>query len=88
MEDAGRPVRFVDVVLPMVDTDMTRGRGEGRTASPEDVARRIVRGISRDEDEIWVGQARAFRHVMRWAPPLGRRILRGTSEPVDMPAAG
>lgn len=77
MQDAGLPLQFVDVVLPMVDTDMTRGRG-ARKARPEDVADCIVRGLINGEEEIWVGQARLLKHLMRLAPPLGYRALRGS----------
>jgi uncharacterized oxidoreductase len=79
MEDTGSALRFVDVVLPLVDTDMTRGRGR-RKASSESVADQIVAGLLRGEDEIWVGQAGMLRRIVRLSPRAAHRILRGTTD--------
>ncbi len=78
MQDSGACVRFVDVVLPRVDTDMTRGRGT-RKASPPAVADEVVRALRRGRDEVWVGRARVLRRLMRVSPGLGHRVLRGTA---------
>lgn len=75
MAPAGRSLLIMDVVLPLVDTPMTRGRGGGKIR-PEAVARRIVRAILREEDEVYVGRAGLLRVVNRLAPGLARRIMR------------
>lgn len=72
---SGRSVQMLDVVLPLVDTPMTRGRGAGKI-SPERVARRIVRAILRREDEVYVGRAALLHAIERLAPGLARRIMR------------
>jgi uncharacterized oxidoreductase len=68
-------VRIVEVLPPVVDTAMTAGRGSGKM-DPADVAERIVEGLERDEEEIWVGKARVVRLLARFAPNLVTRILR------------
>lgn len=69
-----------EAILPLVDTDMTRGRGGigGRGGmAPVDVARAIVRGLEKDRVEVWVGQAKLLRVLRRIAPGVPARILRG-----------
>ncbi|MCF8504983.1 MAG: SDR family NAD(P)-dependent oxidoreductase [Caulobacter sp.] len=72
---ADRSVRIVDVVLPLVDTPMTSGRGSGKI-SPERVARQIVRAIRGSSDEVYIGQAALLHGIDRIAPGLARRIMR------------
>ena len=73
-------VRVVDVILPMVDTDMTRGRGRGKMAAA-DAARAIVAGIERERSTVWIGKARLLPMLMRVAPGLVARLLRGSGHP-------
>ena len=75
MTRTDRSVRIIDVVLPLVDTPMTSGRGTGKI-SPEKVARQIVRAIGRDRDEVYVGRAALLHRIDRLAPGLARRIMR------------
>ncbi|MEU9609250.1 SDR family NAD(P)-dependent oxidoreductase [Streptomyces sp. NPDC048057] len=74
-EDAAPHVRVVDAVLPLVDTDMTAGRGRSKI-SPAEAARSVVEGVARDRTEIYVGRARLLPGLMRIAPSLAHRALR------------
>ena len=74
-EDQASHVRVVDAVLPLVDTDMTRGRGRGKIA-PEAAAAAIIEGLRRDRVEIHVGKSALLRRLMRLAPSLAYRRLR------------
>ncbi|MGV9316889.1 SDR family oxidoreductase [Streptomyces sp. NPDC003691] len=74
-EDTAPQVRVVDAVLPMVDTDMTAGRGRGKI-SPDETARAVLDGLRRGRDEIYVGKARLLPVLMRVAPSAGYRALR------------
>ena len=71
----GSTVRVVEVVPPVVETEMTRGRG-GHKMKPEKVARKIVRGLERDREEIWIGAARLLRILHRLSPALAARLVR------------
>ncbi|GAA3114298.1 SDR family oxidoreductase [Streptosporangium carneum] len=75
LQDAGSRVRAVEVVLPLIDTDMTRGRGS-RKISPESAARTIADGLAGGRSEIYVGRARLLPFLMRIAPSVPRRMLR------------
>jgi uncharacterized oxidoreductase len=74
--EAGAPhVRIVEALPPVVDTDMTRGRGRGKI-SAEARAKAIVDGLVRGKDTIDVGKTRLLRLVMRISPAVGYRIMR------------
>jgi uncharacterized oxidoreductase len=74
-EDAGGHVKVFEVLPPLVDTDMTRGRGSGKI-SPEEVARATIENIRRDRYEIRVGKAALLWWINRLAPGLAESILR------------
>jgi uncharacterized oxidoreductase len=73
--EAHPTVRVVEAVPPLVDTEMTEGRGKGKV-SPAEVAEAIVAGLERDVDEIYVGKARVVRAIHRLAPGLAARLMR------------
>ena len=61
--------------MPLVDTPMTRGRGNGKI-SPAAAANAIVKGIERDRHEIYIGKARLLPLISRVAPGFARKILK------------
>ncbi|TAG12545.1 MAG: SDR family NAD(P)-dependent oxidoreductase [Rhodobacterales bacterium] len=71
------PLLVAEVILPLVDTPMTAGRGRGKI-SAEAAAVAILSGIDARRTMIRVGAARALPLISAFAPWLGRRILRGT----------
>lgn len=74
-EDALPHIRIVEALPPLVDTDMTRGRGSGKV-SAEACAAEILAGLAAGRKEIYVGRSRLLRAVMRTSPALGHRIMR------------
>ncbi|MGX2993572.1 SDR family oxidoreductase [Streptomyces sp. JNUCC 64] len=74
-EDGAPHVRVVDAVLPLVDTDMTAGRGRGKIG-PAEAARAVIAGALRGRPEVLVGKTRMLPTLMRVAPSLGYRALR------------
>jgi uncharacterized oxidoreductase len=68
-------LKIFEALPPLVDTDMTRGRGRGKI-TPEDCARQIVQGMQRDRPIIDVGKTRLLRAIMRVSPTLGYGIMR------------
>jgi uncharacterized oxidoreductase len=71
---AASGVRVTEALPPMVDTDMTRGRGR-RKMAPEAVAKAIMAGIESGRDEIYIGAARVLRWVMRLSPRAGEALM-------------
>ncbi len=76
-EVAAPNLQFMDVMLPMVETDMTSGRGSGKI-SAQRAATEIIGGMRHDKQEILVGRARILTLIMRFFPSLGYRMLRGS----------
>ena len=74
MRTQGWPVRIIEALPPIVDTDMTRGRGS-RKMMPEAVARQILDGMANGRDEIYVGASRLLKVLLRLSPALGERIM-------------
>ncbi len=75
-QTAGSNVRVMEVVLPLVDTPMTAGRG-GHKLSADQAARQIVKGVGHRLPDIWVGKTRWLPGLMRLSPSLVRRMMRG-----------
>lgn len=72
----GSCVRLLEVFLPLVDTEMTRGRGKGKLR-PEDVAAQIVTSMARDaQDELYIGKVQLLRLLLRLSPSLTARLTR------------
>lgn len=73
---AGSCIQVIEALPPLVDTDMTRGRGKGKI-SAEAAAREILAGVAAGKQEIDVGMTRLLRAIMRLSPALGEAIMIG-----------
>ncbi len=73
----GQGVAVVEVILPLVDTPMTAGRGRGKITA-EVAADAGLRGLERGDTVIRVGAAKALPLIRGLTPWLGRRMLRGS----------
>ena len=71
----GSSVRVFEVVPPVVDTDMTAGRGSGKMR-PEAVADEVWRSYLANKPEILIGKARPAASIARLLPSLAERIIR------------
>jgi uncharacterized oxidoreductase len=74
-EDGAPHVQVTEIVLPLVDTDMTRGRGTGKISASA-AATAAIDGIRRGSAEVYVGKARLLPALMRLSPSLAFRTLR------------
>lgn len=68
-------VHVVEVLPPLVDTEMTEGRGRGKI-TPEQVAAETLRGLARGRDEVYVGKTKLLRFVRMLSEWLAGRITR------------
>lgn len=68
-------IRVIDVVPPLVDTDMTRGRGSGKI-SAETLAALFWRAWCRDKTDIYIAKAGILNMINRLSPRLAARIVR------------
>lgn len=68
-------LRIAEALPPMVDTNMTKGRGRGKI-SPEDCAAEIIAGIEAGREEIYVGKSKLLRVIHGLSPSLADRLMR------------
>lgn len=67
-------VRWIEVLLPLVDTRMTAGRGRSKL-SAADAARQIAAGIAHGRHTIRVGKAKLLPWLLWVAPALLARLM-------------
>jgi uncharacterized oxidoreductase len=70
----GATIRVVEVVLPLVDTPMTAGRGSGKLSAAH-VAHQLIEGLLAGKPDIRIGKARWLPWLQRWAPSVLASIL-------------
>ncbi|MCZ8323366.1 MAG: SDR family oxidoreductase [Novosphingobium sp.] len=68
-------LRVIEALPPMVDTDMTKGRGKAKM-SPEDCAAAILSAMLADRDTAYIGLSRVLRIVQGLSPSLADRLMR------------
>lgn len=71
-------IKVIDVILPMVDTPMTHGRGSKKLSAVE-AATQIIRGIEREITPLYVGKSRWIPLLARLSPQLMARIMKTNS---------
>ncbi len=67
-------VKVFELFPPVVDTEMTKGRG-GDKVSPESVASQLIRSMKDDQYEIPVGRVRWLFLIHRISPALAAKII-------------
>lgn len=67
-------VHVLEVILPLVDTPMTAGRGTGKISADE-AAAAIADAIHGNQPQLYIGKARALASLMRIAPSFAARII-------------
>ncbi len=74
LESSG--VRVFETLPPLVDTEMTRGRGKGKISADE-LAREFWTDWLNNKFEMRIGKTKLLALVQRLAPALADRIMRG-----------
>jgi len=68
-------IKVFELLPPLVDTEMTKGRGKNKI-SPDKVADEFIMGLSKNKYEINVGKVKLLRFIHRISPKLADKILR------------
>ncbi|MGB5236968.1 MAG: SDR family NAD(P)-dependent oxidoreductase [Flavobacteriaceae bacterium] len=71
----GTSVKVFEIIPPLVDTPMTKGRGKNKL-SPKEVVDEFMIGFRKNRYEISVGKAKWLRRIGRIYPRLADRILK------------
>lgn len=61
-------VRVVEVFPPVVDTEMMSEK-KWKKMSPDECARRIMKGVEQGQDQVWIGESKLFRFLQLVLPP-------------------
>lgn len=68
-------VKVFEVIPPLVDTEMTAGRGKDKM-SVEDLVSEFTHAFRHDREEINIGKVKLLRTILRVWPGMGYRILK------------
>ena len=68
-------IRVMQAFLPMVETNMTRGRGTGKLTAAE-AAGKIIVGLSTSKRDIDIGKVKILRFLNRISPTLASNIMK------------
>jgi uncharacterized oxidoreductase len=71
----GTHVSVFEVVMPLVDTPMTEGRGRGKIPAAQ-AAHALIRGVERGKTTIYVGKSKLIPIVARLSPTLMSNIMK------------
>ena len=69
------PIKVFEIIPPLVDTEMTKGRGKGKM-TPEALATEALRGIESNKYEIQIGKTKILFALNRLLPSVAKRIIR------------
>ncbi|GAA2974576.1 SDR family NAD(P)-dependent oxidoreductase [Actinokineospora diospyrosa] len=70
-------VKVIDAVFPLVDTDMTRGRGTNKITATA-AATAVLNSIRRGAPIAYIGKTGLLNTIMRVSPALGHKIMRAS----------
>ncbi len=68
-------IKVFEIIPPLVDTAMTKGRGSGKI-SPEKLVDEFWKNYKRDNYEIRIGKVKLLYVLNRFIPGLAERIMR------------
>ncbi|MUT66500.1 SDR family oxidoreductase [Paenibacillus sp. NEAU-GSW1] len=68
-------IKVFEIIPPVVDTDMTRGRGKNKI-KPEALAAEFFTYYTKDKQEVPIGKVKLLGILQRLLPSIPERILR------------
>ena len=72
----GTGLGVTEVLLPLVDTPMTEGRGKGKITAAR-AAGETIQALKANRDEVHIGKAALLPFLNRISPAFTKRILQG-----------
>ena len=69
-------VKVFEIIPPLVDTSMTKGRGKGKI-SPQRLTNEFVKAFKKNQYEVNIGKVKLLRIINRISPRIADRIMRG-----------
>lgn len=69
-------VKVFEIIPPLVDTPMTKGRGTGKI-TPGQLAHEFMQSFKTDNYEVNIGKVKLLKLVNRISPSIADRIMKG-----------
>lgn len=67
--------KVFEIIPPLVDTQMTAGRGKGKI-TPEQLADEFIKAFQKDKFEVNIGKVKLLKFVNRLFPALAEKIMK------------
>jgi short-subunit dehydrogenase involved in D-alanine esterification of teichoic acids len=74
-----KQTKVFEIIPPLVDTQMTNGRGKGKI-TPEQLTTEFIEAFSKDRLEINIGKVKLLKFVNRLMPLLAESIMKNGGE--------
>ena len=74
-----RQTKVFEIIPPLVDTQMTQGRGKGKI-SPDQLVEEFITAFKKDRYEVSIGKVKLLKFLNRWAPSLAESIMKRGGE--------
>lgn len=71
-------VKVFEIIPPLVDTEMTKGRGKGKI-SPERLVEEFIKAFKNNRYEVNIHKVKILRILNRIIPKLADRLMKGTT---------
>lgn len=71
-------VKVFEIIPPMVDTEMTKGRGKGKI-SPEKLVQEFIKAFKNNRYEVNIHKVKLLRILNRISPKLADKIMKGVT---------
>lgn len=71
-------IQVFEIIPPLVDTEMTKGRGSMRKLSPKELAEQFWHAYRRDRLEVPIGKVKLLKIVKRLIPSVADALLKNS----------
>jgi uncharacterized oxidoreductase len=72
-------IKVFEIIPPLVDTEMTAGRGKGKI-SPEQLVEEFIKAFKKDKYEVSIGKVKLLKIINRLFPFLAEKIMKKGGE--------
>ncbi len=69
-------IKVFEIIPPLVDTAMTKGRGKGKI-SPQKLVDEFIKAFKKNKFEVNIGKVKLLRIINRISPRLADKIMKG-----------
>ncbi len=70
-----KQIKVFEIIPPLVDTQMTTGRGKGKI-SPKKLVDEFIDSFHKDKFEVSIGKVKLLKIINRISPSIAERIMK------------